>query len=187
MIMKRLSQKGSVLIFSLVMLVVLTLLALSSTYDTVMQERMAGNMRNHYIAFEAAEAALRAGEDVVMSYSTKPVASDSASEGVYLITSLDPRNSSVLPWWFEADDSFWNNKATSYTVNLPVGIDASNNSIMLPVMPQYIIEDKRVVQDSLSVGTGGDSGTHYYQITARGFGIDGRGQVILQAEIGRKF
>lgn len=56
------SQRGAALITSLILLVVLTVVGVSSLANTVLEERMAGNMRDRQIAFQAAEAALRGGE-----------------------------------------------------------------------------------------------------------------------------
>ncbi len=55
-------QSGAVLIVGLIILVVLTLLGVQGTRTNVAQERMAGNMRERNLAFQAAEAALRVGE-----------------------------------------------------------------------------------------------------------------------------
>lgn len=59
------TQQGAVLAISLVFLLLMTILAVSSMQGTVLQERMAGNQRDHNLAFQTAEAALRAGEDWV--------------------------------------------------------------------------------------------------------------------------
>ena len=55
-------QKGAVLIVSLLMLLVTTLLGITSMSTTVMEEKMVGNSRQKQLAFQGAEAALRAGE-----------------------------------------------------------------------------------------------------------------------------
>ena len=55
-------QAGVVLPVILILLVILGVLATSGMDDTAMQERMAGNLRDREIAFQAAESALRAGE-----------------------------------------------------------------------------------------------------------------------------
>jgi type IV pilus assembly protein PilX len=56
------TQRGAVLITALVILFILTLLGVAGMQSTVLEERMAGNYRDRQVAFEAAEAALRAGE-----------------------------------------------------------------------------------------------------------------------------
>lgn len=55
-------QRGSALIVSLLILIVMTLLGLSAMGGSGMQEKMAGNNRDLTLAFQAAEAALRNGE-----------------------------------------------------------------------------------------------------------------------------
>lgn len=58
------SQRGAVLVIGLIILVVLTLLGVQSMRTNVAQERMASNMRERNVAFQAAESALRVGEDL---------------------------------------------------------------------------------------------------------------------------
>ena len=58
-------QRGSALIVSLVFLLLLTMLGVGAMKSSVLQERMAGNTRDTNLAFQAAESALRAGENVV--------------------------------------------------------------------------------------------------------------------------
>ncbi|MBA4215502.1 MAG: hypothetical protein C0449_20740 [Polaromonas sp.] len=55
-------QSGAVLVIGLILLVVLTLLGVQGMRTNVAQERMAFNVRERNLAFQAAEAALRAGE-----------------------------------------------------------------------------------------------------------------------------
>jgi len=55
-------QKGAVLVIGLIILVVLTLLGVQGMRTNVAQERMAANMRERNVAFQAAESALRVGE-----------------------------------------------------------------------------------------------------------------------------
>ena len=55
-------EQGSTLIVALVMLLLISLIAVGSMQDTILQERMTSNTEDRSIAFEGAEAALRAGE-----------------------------------------------------------------------------------------------------------------------------
>ncbi|WP_051074956.1 PilX N-terminal domain-containing pilus assembly protein [Thioalkalivibrio sp. ALJ16] len=52
-------QGGSALIVALILLLVITLLAVAGMQNTVLQERMAGNMHDRNIAFQQAERGLR--------------------------------------------------------------------------------------------------------------------------------
>ena len=55
-------QKGAVLLVALVLLLLLTIIGLAGMRGANLEERMAGNLREQMISFQAAEAALRAGE-----------------------------------------------------------------------------------------------------------------------------
>lgn len=61
----RKKQGGAVLAVGLVFLVLLTLLGVTAMQVTGMEERMAGNLRDRNLAFQAAEFALREGEESV--------------------------------------------------------------------------------------------------------------------------
>lgn len=58
-------QRGAILIIALFMLLLLTIIGLSSMRGTMLQENMAGNLRDSSLALQAAEAALRRGEKEV--------------------------------------------------------------------------------------------------------------------------
>lgn len=59
------SQRGSVLIVSLVFLLILTLVGISAMNMSSLEERMAGNFKDHQMAFQIAEAALVEAEGQV--------------------------------------------------------------------------------------------------------------------------
>jgi len=65
----RRTQGGMVLYISLLLLLVLTLIGLAATRRATSEERMAGTQRDHDLAFQAAEAALRDGESKLMNAS----------------------------------------------------------------------------------------------------------------------
>ena len=58
-------QKGAALFISLMFLIILTLIGLSAANVGIMQERMASNVKQSNIAFQRAEAGLRAVEQRV--------------------------------------------------------------------------------------------------------------------------
>lgn len=65
--MNKNSQQGAILIVALIMLLLVTIIGLASIRGTSLQERMAGNLRDQELALQAAEAALRKGESIVVS------------------------------------------------------------------------------------------------------------------------
>ncbi|SEO72941.1 pilus assembly PilX family protein [Aquisalimonas asiatica] len=56
------AQRGAVLVVSLVLLAVMTLIGVFAMRGTTLEERMAGNLRDRDMAFQAAEGALREAE-----------------------------------------------------------------------------------------------------------------------------
>ena len=63
--MNRYKQKGSVLLISLVLLLVLTIAGLASIRVTSLDERMTGNYRNEQVAFHSAEVGIQEAEAFV--------------------------------------------------------------------------------------------------------------------------
>lgn len=61
-------QRGMALVIGLIFLLITTLIAVSAMSGVVMQERMAGNLRNISIAQTGAESAARAGESWVREF-----------------------------------------------------------------------------------------------------------------------
>ncbi|MGE4070096.1 MAG: PilX N-terminal domain-containing pilus assembly protein [Lysobacterales bacterium] len=56
-------QHGAVLFLSLIFLVLISILALTATSTSIMQERMVGGLRNRQLGLMGAETALRGGEE----------------------------------------------------------------------------------------------------------------------------
>ena len=86
-ISKSRNQSGVVLVVSLFMLLLLSLIGLSGMQSTALEEKMASNSRDQNIAFQAAEAALRAGEAFIIAnnlavFTTNPV----NANGLHLAT-----------------------------------------------------------------------------------------------------
>lgn len=58
-------QQGMVLLVALVMLLLITMIGISSMQNATLQEKMAGSVQTRNATFQAAEAALRVGENAV--------------------------------------------------------------------------------------------------------------------------
>lgn len=66
-------QRGAALIISLILLVLITMVGVASLRNVVLEEKMASNFYDRSLAFQAAEAGLRAGEAVAVAQaSTTP-------------------------------------------------------------------------------------------------------------------
>lgn len=67
-------ERGSALAIALIFLLLMTLLGVSAMRGSNMQERMAGNQRDRNMAFQSAEAGLRAGEAWVLVLANQQLA-----------------------------------------------------------------------------------------------------------------
>lgn len=67
------SQRGAVLILSLVMLLALTFIGVASMSNSTLQERIVGGARNNNLAFQSAEAALKYGIESAGTYTKSSI------------------------------------------------------------------------------------------------------------------
>lgn len=166
-------QQGAALIMGLVLLLIMTLLGISSMRSTTLQERMAGAMHDQNLALQAAESALRAGEQELVANVTL----DFTQTGWY-----DSSETADQPDWennANAIDSSHTGKGV--VVHKPEGITRTNP-------PQYFVERIPVVAADSSQGSSmalgdGTVNTEYdmYRIVARGFGNNERSVVVVES------
>ena len=153
-------QQGAALVTGLIFMVVLTLLVVAGMRTTILEEKMAGNARDVDLAFQSAEAALRAGEDVLNGAALPAF----AGTGAYLTQG----NRSTKDWLTVYN---WST-AAAYPSTL-AGTYAA---------PQYVIEQTPAVPasgGSLKAGVFLESGI--FKVTARGTGGNPNTQVFLQS------
>ncbi len=180
-LLHRKGQAGVVLFMSLVMLLLLTILGMSSVQTTSLQERMSRNARDTNLAFQAAEAALRDGEDeleTLISLSNFTI----GATGYYY--EKDPGDGAN---WFDVDWSPTTNGCTGC-------ITASAVIPGVATQPKYIVEHiKEVVSDDDSLNLdniGQDTGsgkTQIFRVTSQGVGGTDSARVMLQATYGKRF
>jgi type IV pilus assembly protein PilX len=149
----RFRQSGSALIVSLIFLLVMTVIGVAAMRNSIMQERMSGNARDWNLAFQAAEAALREGEQFLLTTAALPEFDDSS--GLYQAES-DNR-----PDWIAATPSDGNGYVT-YAADLAGTSER----------PKYFIEQLSAVR---SPGTETATGVPldkiaFYRVTAVGYG-----------------
>ena len=171
----RVSQRGATLAVVLILLLIMMLLGLASLRGTLMEERMTSNQADRSLSFQAAEAALRAGE---LAAADNPALPGNGAVGSGCTDGLcaKPDPTVVTPVW--EDDDVW---ADAPEITVSMGGQTAQ--------PKYIVEllaDD--VPPSGSCTTSGDvspdaacSGSERrYRITARSE-AEGRAQVMLQS------
>ncbi|MEO5831038.1 MAG: PilX N-terminal domain-containing pilus assembly protein [Rhodanobacter sp.] len=177
---ERTGQRGVALVVALLLLVVITLVGLAAVRGTIMQQKMAGNMYDRQIAFQSAEAAMRAA---AASIPTSPgnIARNCQSASVICLS--NPFNDPNLPA---------GSIKTLGTADYTAGTLATGQ-------PQYVIENMGNFQDaSANTGfnqsanshnygvNGGSMSNIYYRVTARSGDptkVGDRAVVVLQAMI----
>ena len=177
-------NRGSALVISLIILLLMTLIGITSMNTSIMEERMAGNMHNRNLAFQAAESALRKGEAWIAAQTTLPDVSTDGSSGIWKVGAPDPDLGLVnnLAWWQEStrDGSWWTSNAVANSGADRI-LDADGNDTVVAAQPAYVIEELPPVSGSLEAGLPVDNKDIYLQVTSRGVGGDGTAVVLLQS------
>lgn len=153
-------QRGVVLIIAMIMLIVISLLAITSMRNSASTEALAGNVRTTELATQAAEIALRHCESSVIEITT--VAAGGTSTGY--ITTMNAMN--ILPSSTPAkwqDTATWDS-ATTLTFVIPSAV--MGGSTTYKRAPECMVETLPV----MAAGSTVVNSTSSFVITARGFG-----------------
>ena len=167
-------QRGAILVVSLILLLIMTILAVTISQTSRMQEMMTGNARDADLSFQSAEAGLRNSEDYLAGLTASPVSCSSDPCKVF--------QENVLPADLHAQSvSFWSAHATEY------GAAGTQEIPGVTQDPQYIIEEAGFVPDSLTVGRGVPPGRTFYRNTAHSFGGTDTAQTVVQSTFTRRY
>ncbi|WEN16697.1 PilX N-terminal domain-containing pilus assembly protein [Rhodanobacter sp. AS-Z3] len=181
-------QHGVALVVALLLLIVITLVGLAAVRGTIMQQRMAANQFDRQIAFQSAEAAMRAAQARVANFPAD-IARNCQAGGVFC----------------EGNPFEDPNLDTSKIITVDSGTGAGQfaASNLATGQPQYVVENMGNWYDpSTSTGYGQSANAHnygaqgtsttavYYRVTARSgnpasAGTGDRAVVVLQAMIKR--
>lgn len=166
------NQQGTTLAISLIVLLLMTLIGLAAIKSSFFQEKMSANMLDKEYSFEASEAALYEAKTWLMSLKSYPLPMSSCTTKPCVLEQNSSRSPELqnTRWW----DSF----GFQPSVSLPT----------ISKSPQYVIEYQRFVSDNVTIGHGYSSqGTHFYQVTTRGYGKTTTSKTQLKASVARRF
>jgi type IV pilus assembly protein PilX len=168
------SQRGAALVVSLLLLLVMTILALSMSQTTRLQERMAGNSRDTKLAFQSAETGLRAAEDYLKGLSERPIWCN------------DPKNCVVVEQGIfdtvdlaRQTDDWWKLNGQEF------GTIADTHEIPeVKADPKYVIEYYGDSKGGLmTIGRGVEARKVFYKITARSRGSSEHSEAVNESVI----
>lgn len=166
------AQRGAALIISLLLLLVMTILALSASQTSRVQERMAGNSRDYQLALQAAETALRAAEENLLTNEQIPCENTSTPTTCPLV-----RQGGVAANPTEEGETWWNTNTRQY------GSDAQDMAGLYadPRTIAEVVGSTKV--GGLDIGQGGEQIREFYKITANGFGRSSTSRVIAESVV----
>ncbi|CAK0751762.1 type IV pilus assembly protein PilX [Gammaproteobacteria bacterium] len=190
------SQQGMVLVVALIFLLVMSLIGVAAMQGSNQEERMGDNTRQRILAFQAAEAALRAGETYLLN--TSPL----VYNGTWLrdiadrLTTADFGNCDITTFWSKS--YCWDGTTAMNCATDPPGsttgtctsasqqVDLSDTN--LHEQPRYIIERLAQLQGNTGGSLRGGQAINpnavapsLYQVTAHGIGGTSDAVIVLQS------
>jgi len=160
-------QSGVALIIGLIVLLLLTVIMITAMQVTTLEERMAGNLQNQNIAFQAAETALREAEAYIDS---------EATEFHPLKLSNGPFQNTEDPVCVEGLCGTTSPLQSDILASAAGKKTAATGIATIAAEPEYVIELIRIDPST-------DSGRLYatFRITTRAWGGDSASLVQLQS------
>lgn len=171
-------ERGTALIFALVMLLLLTILGITAVTTSSLQEKMAGNMRDQYMAQQAGDSILRDGQAWVFNQQSKPTPTCPPGTG----PAERIWDSACLPadvatftsvatgpnWWLIANDGWWLSRGLTSGV--------SNNYVLQE--PRYVVE--RIQQVPIDPSSGKKVYRYYFRTTGWSVGVSDYSRGLVQ-------
>lgn len=189
-------QKGIVLIVALVMLIIMSILGITSVRTVALEEKMSGAAYDRSVAMQAAEAALRAGEQDAASKINMNIPSNvplpSANTPNIVNGFVATPYSGAYNWMM--DGANWSSDAgntETRALDASVALGAAAGA-----QPRYLIEyrgiaackpdlqkETAISNDDCRQNPGAPAcNCHLFRITARSNPAGGRAEVFLQSE-----
>lgn len=166
-------EHGTVLVFSLVMLLLLTILGVTAITTSSLQEKMAGNMRDQYVAAHAGDSILRDGEGWLYSLITRPspVCTTTTTDRIWSFNCLPDVTAATDSWW----------SSNGFTSALTISQTSQS--------PRYVLEWLQDVPDSPAKSTGYERGkeANYYRVNGWATGATDSVRLIAQDTYRKRF
>lgn len=184
-------QDGAALAICLIILTLLTVLGVTAVKSSIVETRIASNMHDRQLAFEAAEAALRDAEAWLKSLDANPDATDTPQT-----VELDeddnplPNNDVWIKGVLTNNEDGDNNKSDDISIrDIDWGaigeqygaVTKADDIDDVAEQPRYVIELFTFIPDDSSAETlAAGKGQFYYRITARAVGATETTTKLLQ-------
>ncbi|MEZ2416696.1 PilX N-terminal domain-containing pilus assembly protein [Luteibacter sp. RCC_6_2] len=176
-------QRGVVLVVALIFLLLVTMLAISASGTSMLQQKLAGGQRNAQLAEWSAESAIRAAEWRLWRASSDSSTRMQCGSGVLSnCYDYDPNPPTTSKAFIFRTSSGWVTEGATEYATATLTNASADGTFDLGSNPYYIIEDlglelppnSGLQHESGSTGSTGTGYTstnrHLYRITARGMG-----------------
>ncbi|MGF1546147.1 MAG: PilX N-terminal domain-containing pilus assembly protein [Thiotrichales bacterium] len=164
-------QQGFTLIVALIVLMVITLTAMSAVRSVTLEERMIANDRDRGLAFQAAEAAVRDGIAWLEAQGGPIVASGDGDLGVWTLGSVALDELYTPAFWVDTENL--HDYPLSPALNVVAGVAEQ---------PRFLVEELAFAPDDNDPATiAARRGFFFYRITARGLGGTETARSLVQA------
>jgi type IV pilus assembly protein PilX len=171
-------ERGAILVTAMLLLLILTIIGVSASQMTRMQERMAGNLRDQNLSFQGSEAGLRDGETLIRTRAALPDTCVEAPCLFWTRGTFENVPAEDQEWW---DDN-----------GIEVESDGDRTTVThemaeLNADPRFVVESIGFVPDDLVPGFGPQEGRDFYQVTGRSTGGSGAALTVLRSTYARRF
>lgn len=166
-------QSGAVLMVSLIILILLTIIALASAQNALFQERLAGNQRNIDMASQAAETALREAEQNIVAANDEPTFGQNGWAKIERSGNIGDLDVQQKPDFFDTATNLGSVDKAKY----PSIIKNASKPALYSITQVNLGPN---IYDGLSTSRDGRD-VYMYFVHAKGYGADGRTQVVLKS------
>jgi len=171
-------EKGVALVTVMMFLMVMTIIGIAAMQSSTLQQWMSGSSRDQDIAFQAAENAVREGENWISTQLTQPaIQAGGCTAPCQVVWAKDaPEINAGL----FLDHAWWNSGTNIRTGAAIAGVKTP---------PQYVIEDIGRVRNSEDSKKwySRPPGSELYRVTARGTGQTDDSRSVVQSTYARRF
>ncbi|MCI0919551.1 hypothetical protein JNA64_20520 [Pseudomonas stutzeri] len=170
-------ERGATLLIALILLLVITVLAISSIREAALEERIVGNVRDQQAAFNGAESALREAETRLANSAGPPLPATPCAATLCVLPS-PPTSISFLDWSWWQSNAITYQGATTDSTALGVASTPRWQSAFIGFDPADSNGTVEVTDPDLrSKGVG----PYYYQVNAASQGRSTRTMTSLQS------
>jgi type IV pilus assembly protein PilX len=171
-------NRGVALFISLVLLLVLTIIGVSAVQTSTLETRMARNEHDTLLAFQAAESALRDGENLLETLTSTDGFTDAGGNGLWTVAELDQVNR------WETAGVWERSSSTSVAAPTTVGVVKERPRYLIEHIASVVREENAYQINDPYSATAADR-IEIFRITAHGVGGSTNARVVLQTTYGR--